>query len=130
MVERVEMRGNIVNYTLLAGKSRGMENKQSQKVKDQDLSVEEKYRSHSLKKSGKKGEGLKENKKKTNELDNFQEMSNSDIEGIRMPEKNKMAARSASNYDDDEVIFQKHVKNTCLGSVHDSKTGSMMPVMK
>ena len=129
MAERVETRDNVFNYMLLAGKSRGMENKQSQKMKDQELSFEEKYKSFSSKESGKKGEGPKENKKKTNEHDNFQEMSNSDIEGIRMPKKNKMAARSASSYEDDEVIFQKHVKNTYLGSVHDSETGSMMPVM-
>ena len=46
-----------------------------------------------------------------------------------MSEKNKMAARAASVIEDDEIIFQKHVQNTFLGSVHDHRTGSMMLVM-
>ena len=40
-----------------------------------------------------------------------------------------MAAGAASVMEDDEIIFQKHVKNTYLGSVHDHRTGSMMLVM-
>ena len=47
---------------------------------------------------------------------------------FEFPVKNKMAAELVSNVDD-EIIFQKHVCNTYKGSVHDSKTGSMMPVM-
>ena len=41
-----------------------------------------------------------------------------------------MAAGAASVMEDDEIIFQKHVKNTYLSSVHDHRMGSMMPVIK
>ena len=40
-----------------------------------------------------------------------------------------MAAKAASSFEDDEIIFQKQMQNTYIGSVHDRKTGSMMPVM-
>ena len=46
-----------------------------------------------------------------------------------MSEKNKMATGAASVIEDDKIIFQKHVQKPFLGSVHDHRTGSMMPVM-
>ena len=46
-----------------------------------------------------------------------------------MSDKNKMAAGAASLVEDDKIIFQKHVKNTYLCSVHDHRMGSMMLVM-
>ena len=57
MVERVGMRGNVIDYILSAGKGR-CAIKQMQKAKIQEISVEEKYKSFSSKKNNNKGQGF------------------------------------------------------------------------
>ena len=51
-----------VDYTVLAGKSKLNESKTGSKTKISEMSVEEKYNSHTLKKPGLKGEGTHSNK--------------------------------------------------------------------
>ena len=57
MADKIETWGNVVNYTILARKGRGTENKTVQKSKEQDLSIEEKYKVFSAKMNNKQGEG-------------------------------------------------------------------------
>ena len=53
MVDKIETQGNVVSYAILAGEGRGSENKMIQKSKEQELSVEHKYRVFSSKKNNK-----------------------------------------------------------------------------
>ena len=109
MVERVGTRGNVIDYSVLASKGRGTDNKLTNKAKIQEMSMEEKYKSPSVKKTNKKGEGLNESKIKAGETNIGHVNVERNKDGIQSQGKNKMAAKAASSFEDDKIIFQKHI---------------------
>ena len=127
MVERVGTRGNVIDYSILAGKGRNADSKQVPKIQIHESSLEVKNKASSLKKKGKKLVEPKDEIKGCGS-NNSTDSNDSDCDGTRSIAKNKMAAKTASPVDE-EIVFQKHIHKTYIGSVHDSKTGSMMPVL-
>ena len=122
MGDKVETRGVSIDYTVLARKGKSNDCKNGSKAKITEISVDEKYNSHTLKKSGRKGEGTTSNKS-IKERNIFQDvMANSESKEFS---NSNMVAGDAI---DDEIIFQKEIHNKCMGNIHDNHTGSMMPV--
>ena len=103
MEEKVGTRGVSVDYTVIAGKSKFNESKTGSKTKISVMSVKEKYNPHTLKKSGRKGEGTHSNKR-LRERNVLQDaMSNSKSKEFL---NSNMAGGDTI---DDEIILQKEI---------------------
>ena len=86
--------------------------------------MEEKYNSHTLKKSGRKGEGTHSNKPLRERNVFIDVMSNSESKEFS---NSNMAARDTI---DDEIIFQKEIHSKYIRNVHKNQTVSMMRLME
>ena len=122
MGDKVKTQSVTVDFSALAGKTKLNDVKASSKAKSNELSVEEKYNAHTLKKSDRKCEGTGSNKNQK-ERNVFQDIGS----GIENKEglKSNMATRDTI---DEEIIFQREIQKKYIGNLHDNQTGSMMPV--
>ena len=125
MSERVETRGVLLDFNKLAGKGRQVEVRSVNKIKNSEMSVEEKYTIQTVKSSKKRGEETHKTQscKDRNVFENVVISSK-----FKNSTKSKMVAMDANN-SDSEIILQKTVQNQYLGKIHDNKVDSMMLVM-
>ena len=118
----------MVDYTLLAGKGQGSNNKQNGSQKDEtkvEMSVEAKYASPNMRKANNRGETLSGKSKdiERNVLGKFMASHKNSKFG-----ENKMAATKHES-DDNEILINKRVRKEIVGNVKDDRTGSTIPVI-
>ena len=119
--------GNVVDYSILAGKSKSSSNKQNGGQKEDlkpEMSIEEKYVSPIAKKVKNKGEIATWSSQNT-ERNVFNKFMAS-IDDTEL-QQNKMVAME-HEFEDNEVVLNKQIRKQIIGRVRDNRTGSIMPV--
>ena len=119
---------HVVDYNLLAGKSRASNSKQNGSRRDDsklEMSVEDKYASPVHNKRNNKGENQSGNTQEKDRDTSSKFMVNQSISDNG---ENNMVSMECNN-DDDEIVINKRVRKQIVGNVKDDRTGSMMPVV-
>ena len=128
MSHQKNTRRHVIDYMLLAGKSKPLVGKQNSMQKENlksEMPVEEKYASPGVRKTNLRGEISSQNtmlleKNTSSQLSSVKESA--EVEG------NNMVSLEHDN-DNNEAIKNKVVHRQILGNVKDNKTGSMMLVV-